>query len=70
MKSLGIILIGIGIIAMIYTGFTFTTKEKVVDLGPIDINKEKKHAVNWPPIAGLVLLVSGAIVLIVDRRNN
>ncbi|HVD99472.1 MAG TPA: hypothetical protein VNB90_14790 [Cytophagaceae bacterium] len=69
MKTLGITLIVLGLIAMIYTGFTYTTKEKVVDLGPIDINKEKKHTVYWPPVAGLVLLIAGGLVMIVDKKK-
>jgi hypothetical protein len=45
-------MIVIGIAAFAVSGFSFTTKEKVVDLGPLEINKDKKHNVNWPPVAG------------------
>jgi len=57
MKSLGIALATIGLIMMIYTGFNFVTKEKVVDLGSIEINKETNHPVQWSPIVGIVLLI-------------
>ncbi len=69
MKNTGIVLIVIGAIALLYTGFTFTTKEKVVDLGPLEITKEKTHTVNWPPIIGGVLLAGGIILLVVDKKS-
>jgi hypothetical protein len=69
MKQLGMILIGLGIIALIYTGFTFTTEEKVVDLGPLEINKEKKHKISWPPIAGVALLIGGVILIVMDKKR-
>jgi uncharacterized membrane protein YdcZ (DUF606 family) len=62
-KTLGIALIVIGIIMMIYTGFNYVTTEKVVDLGPIKINQEKNHPVQWSPIIGAVLLVGGVVII-------
>ena len=56
-RNLGIVLLGIGILMMLYTGFTYITKEKVVDVGPIEINKSEKHPVRWSPIVGAVLLL-------------
>jgi uncharacterized membrane protein YdcZ (DUF606 family) len=67
-KIIGIVLILIGIAAFAFSGFSFTTKEKVVDVGPIAINKDKKHNVNWPPIAGVVLAVGGIVLLLSDRK--
>ena len=60
---LGIVLIVIGAIMIIYTGFSYVTTEKVVDLGPIKINAEKNHPVQWSPIVGVVLLVGGIVVV-------
>ena len=68
-KTLGIVLVAIGIIMMIYTGFNYVTKEKVVDLGPIEINAEKSHNVQWPPIVGLVLIVGGIALVVMDKKN-
>ena len=62
-KSLGVILVVLGIAMMVYTGFNFVTKEKVVDLGPLEISKEKNNPVSWSPIVGVVLIVGGIIVL-------
>jgi hypothetical protein len=69
MRQLGMVLIGAGILALIYTGFTFTTEENVVDLGPIEINKEKKHKLNWPPFAGVALILGGIGLMVVDKKK-
>jgi len=69
MKTLGISLIVIGIVMMIYTGFNFITTEKIVDLGPVEINKENNHPIQWSPIVGLALIVGGGIVLVSNRKK-
>lgn len=62
------VLAAIGLIMMIYTGFNFVTKEKVVDLGPIEINKETNHPVQWSPIIGAVLLVGGIVIFATSKK--
>ena len=69
MKTLGLVLIGLGIIMMIYTGFNYVSKEKVVDLGPIEINAEKNHPVKWSPIVGIVLIVGGIVVFAINKKK-
>ncbi|MDY0343606.1 MAG: hypothetical protein RBR28_08535 [Lentimicrobium sp.] len=69
-KTLGIVLIAIGIVMMAYTGFNYVTKEKVVDIGPLEINKEKTHTVQWPPVVGIVLIVGGIVVFVLDRKTR
>jgi|WetSurMetagenome_2_1015567.scaffolds.fasta_scaffold1057430_1 hypothetical protein len=69
-KSLGIILVVLGIVMLIYTGFSYVTTEKVVDLGPIQINKEKNHFVQWPPVVGAVLLIGGVVVIAFDKKTR
>ena len=63
-KSIGIALIVIGIIMTIYTGFNYVTTEKVVDLGPIQINKEENHPVQWAPIVGVIVIVIGGFLVV------
>ena len=69
MKTLGFILAIIGLVMVIYTGFNYVTTEKVVDLGPIQINAEKNHPVQWSPVIGAVLLVGGIVLLVMDKKN-
>ncbi|WP_291102374.1 MULTISPECIES: hypothetical protein [unclassified Flavobacterium] len=69
-KTLGIAIITIGIIMMVYTGFNYVTTEKVVDLGPIEINKQTNHPVQWSPIIGGVLLIGGIVILVLDKKGR
>ena len=69
MKGLGITLIVIGIVMMIFRSINFTTKEKVVDVGPLEINKEKEKTVNWPLYAGAVVTVAGVVVLVTANKK-
>ena len=68
-RTIGIVLIIIGVIMIIYTGFNYVTTEKVVDLGPIKINAEKNHPVQWSPIVGVVLLVGGIVVMVTGKKS-
>lgn len=69
MKNLGIILIAAGILMVCITGFNFVTKKKVVDLGPIEINKEQNHPVQWSPIIGVGLIAAGAVVYFTNKNK-
>ncbi len=68
MKKTGIVLIVIGALMVIFTGFNIITKEKVVDLGPLEINKEKKTPIAWSPIIGGVLIIAGVVVMATDKK--
>jgi hypothetical protein len=69
MRNIGIILIVLGVVLMLFTGFTYVTKKNVADIGPIEINKEERHSVPWSPITGGVLLIAG-IVLVVSGKKK
>lgn len=68
LRPLGIVLSIIGLLMIIYTGFNYVTTEKVVDLGPIKIDAEKNHPVQWSPIVGVVLLIGGIVIVLSDRK--
>jgi hypothetical protein len=67
---LGIALVILGIIALAYQGITYTTQKKVLDIGPIQATKEEHHNIPLPPILGVLSLVGGVAVLVLDRRSN
>ena len=69
-KTLGIIVIVIGLLMIIYTGFNYVTTEKVVDLGPIQINQEKNHPLRWSPVVGAVLLIGGILVIVLTKKKT
>jgi hypothetical protein len=69
MKTLGIVLLVVGVIMTIFTGFNVITKKKVVDLGKVEINKEEKTPIYWSPITGGLLAAAGILVLVVGKRK-
>jgi len=67
---IGIVLIVIGIVAFAYQGISFTTREKVVDLGPIQMSADKTRTIPLPPIVGGIALVGGIVLLVVGRKRG
>jgi hypothetical protein len=65
-KTLGVILIVLGLIGLAWGGFAYKTREKIIDIGPIQATQEKTHLVPVPPIAGALALIGG-IILVVRR---
>lgn len=67
---IAILLIALGIAAFAYQGITYTTREKVVDLGPIQVTAEKSSTLPLPPIVGAIALVGGIVLLVVGSRKG
>ncbi|PKP41436.1 MAG: hypothetical protein CVT93_08430 [Bacteroidetes bacterium HGW-Bacteroidetes-10] len=63
MKTTGIVIIIIGILLTIFTAFSFFTKEKVVDIGKLEITRDKPHNINWSPLIGIAVIGAGGIIL-------
>lgn len=70
MRIVGVVLIVLGIAMMAFNGFNFTTTKKVVDVGPIEINKEESHPVAWPSWTGGIVLAAGIVVVIAGRKKD
>ena len=69
-KTLGIILIALGLFGLAWGGFTYTTREKVVDIGPIHATRDQTHTVLLPPLAGAVALIGGIVLLVAGRKQG
>jgi hypothetical protein len=67
MKILAIILIVVGIAAFAYQGITYKSREKVVDLGPVQVTAEKTRTFPLPPIVGGIALVGGIVLLLIGK---
>ncbi|RVT97285.1 hypothetical protein EOD41_19160 [Mucilaginibacter limnophilus] len=67
-RTVGIILIVIGAAMLVWTGFTYTKKEKVIDAGPIEVSADKEKTVSWPPYLGGVLLIGGIVVVATAKK--
>ena len=66
---IGIALIALGLIALVYQGITYTTSEKVVDLGPLKITAQKERTIPLPPILGGLALAGGIVLVLVAARK-
>ena len=67
-RLVGIILIVLGALALGYQGITYTTREKVLDIGPIEATKEERKTIPLPPVLGAVALAGGIALLLSGRR--
>src|SRR5438105_1384088 len=66
-KAVGLALIVIGVIGLAWGGIVYTTRERVVDIGPIHASREKQHDIPVPPILGAVSLIGGIVLLAAAR---
>ncbi len=66
---IAIMLIALGIIAFAYEGFNYTTRENVVDIGPLKVTTEKTRTLPLPPIVGAIALIGGIVLLVVGSKK-
>jgi hypothetical protein len=64
-----IVLIVLGVVALTYQGITYTTSEKALDLGPLQITTERTHTIPLAPILGVIALGGGVVLFLAARRN-
>jgi hypothetical protein len=70
MRIIGIVLIAIGLIALALGGISYTTREKVVDLGPIQATAERHKTIPLPPLLGGLSLAAGVVLLIAGSKKR
>ena len=70
MKIVGVVLIVIGIIALAYGGISYTKREKVLDIGPIEATTERRETIPLPPVLGGLALAGGIVLLIAGSRRK
>lgn len=70
MKTFGIVLIIVGIIMLIYRGFSVQTEKKVLDIGPVEVNKKENKWIGWPVYAGGIAIVAGVILIASDKKRS
>jgi len=72
MKSLaivGVVLIVLGIAGLVVGRFSYTTEEKVLDIGPLEATAEKEHSIAVPDIAAIAAIIAGGFLVFVGRRR-
>jgi len=62
MKKIGLAILAIGILITVFTGFNFVTKEKVIDVGSLQVTKDKNHRLAWSPLIGVAVMVVGGVI--------
>jgi len=67
---LGVILIIVGVVAFAYQGITYTTREKVVDVGPVHMSADRTRTIPLTPIVGAVALAGGIALLVVGSKKG
>jgi uncharacterized membrane protein len=67
---LGIALILLGIVALAYQGVTYKTREKIIDIGPIEATAEKEKTVPLPPLLGGLALAGGVLLVAVGAKKS
>ena len=68
-KMIGIALIALGLVGLAWGGFTYTTTETVVDLGPIHATAQQPHTIPIPPVAGALAVIGGIVLLASSRKT-
>lgn len=67
---IGIVLIVLGVVAFAWQGITYTTTERVVDLGPLKVDAKKEKTIPLPPMLGGLALAGGIILVVVGARSR
>ncbi|MDQ7818856.1 MAG: LPXTG cell wall anchor domain-containing protein [Melioribacteraceae bacterium] len=68
-KTIGIVILVIGLLMTLYTGFNYVTREKIVDLGSVEITADKEHSASWSPFIGLGIMVIGGVVFVMGKKK-
>jgi hypothetical protein len=69
MKNAGILILIIGLVLTLFEGFNFVTREKVVDLGSIEIMQNKRHSIPWSPVAGVAMIIIGGGIYLFGNKK-
>ncbi|MEN2284410.1 hypothetical protein AAGF08_19860 [Algoriphagus sp. SE2] len=69
MKIFGFVLIIGGILMLFTNNFSFTTKENVIDAGPIQISADKKKEITWPSYTGGIVIISGVVLVALSKKK-
>ncbi len=64
-----IVLMAVGFLVLAYQGFTYTTREKVVDIGPVHVTTERSKTLPLPPILGIVAVGAGLALMLFSKKK-
>jgi hypothetical protein len=70
MAIIGVVLIVLGVAALVYQGITYTSRETVVDIGPLHATADRQKTLPLPPVLGFVAVAGGVVLLIAGVRGR
>ena len=70
MKKFGLVILAIGLVITLITGFKYVTREKVVDIGNLQISRNKNHSIVWSPMVGIVVMTIGGGLFIWGLKKH
>ncbi len=70
LSILGVLLILLGVVSLAYQGISYTTRETVVDIGPIEATAERERTLPLPPLVGIAALIGGVALVVVGARKT
>jgi uncharacterized membrane protein HdeD (DUF308 family) len=66
----GVVLLILGVAALAYQGFSYTTRETVVDIGPLKVDADRQKRVSLPPVLGIAAVVGGVVLIAAGMRKS
>jgi hypothetical protein len=69
LKAIGLIIIALGFVLTIYTGFDFNAKDKILDFSGVEITKDSEHSIKWSPLIGVGIMVIGGVIFSVGGNK-
>ncbi len=66
----GVVLIVLGLVALVYQGITYTSRETVIDIGPLHATADRQKTLPLPPVLGIAAVAGGVVLLIAGVRKH
>jgi len=70
MRMLGLIIVILGALALGYGGFSYVTRDKIVDAGPVQVSADREHNVWIPPVVGGIAVAAGLVLMVVGGNRK
>lgn len=65
----GVVLVLVGVVALVYQGITYTTRQTVIDIGPLHATADREKTIPLPPVFGVIAVAGGVLLLVVGARK-
>lgn len=70
MRKAGVIILVVGLIITMITGFNYVTKDTIVEVGDLKVTADRTHSTDWSPLAGVAVVVAGVVVYLVGGKER